>query len=375
MQFDLIDIILSLGIVQGLFLAIALTRINNKNTNANKILVLILLITVYVLAGRMIIAHQFALHIFKWLSFTDGLIFLFGPLNYLYVRRLIVRSPKTYNLPFVHYLPAIICALIFFALNAVGESNYAKLYRGGYLYIIYNGFEVVGLTGNIFYLVMNFKLLHRYKSNEKNSLSTIQNFHRFLYFYLITIAIFLVFWLFSYINAYYFYRSFKFLSYDNIWITIPFFIYVVGYFSLKQPELFRIIQNSSFKPPVKRLNNFEISNLKETLESLLNENQIYLDSNLTLIELSIQAKSSANDISWLLNNEYKTNFYDFINKYRIKAFLERIENKQHVSQTILAIAMDVGFKSKSTFNKAFKTQMNCTPSQYIKSDNINPQVA
>ena len=59
-------------------------------------------------------------------------------------------------------------------------------------------------------------------------------------------------------------------------------------------------------------------------------------------------------------------FYDFINHYRVKEFVKKVENQEHLKHTILALSMDVGFNSKSTFNKAFKDTMQDTPSNYIK---------
>jgi AraC-like DNA-binding protein len=98
---------------------------------------------------------------------------------------------------------------------------------------------------------------------------------------------------------------------------------------------------------------------------MLNE-QIYLQNDLTLSQVSELLKTSTNNISWLLNNIYSSTFYDFINGYRIKEFLQKVEKKEHLSHTILALSMDSGFNSKSTFNKAFKREMNDTPSNYIR---------
>jgi len=76
--------------------------------------------------------------------------------------------------------------------------------------------------------------------------------------------------------------------------------------------------------------------------------------------------TSTNDLSWLLNNVYQSNFYDYINQHRIAAFLEKIKEKEHKRHTLLFLSMEVGFNSKSTFNKAFKTILQDTPSNYIK---------
>ena len=103
---------------------------------------------------------------------------------------------------------------------------------------------------------------------------------------------------------------------------------------------------------------------------MLNEH-IYLDSKLTLKTLSEKLETSTNNLSWLLNSVYNCTFYEYINRSRIKAFISKIENGDHKEYTVLALSIDSGFNSKSTFNKAFKAEMNDTPSNYIKKISLN----
>ena len=77
-------------------------------------------------------------------------------------------------------------------------------------------------------------------------------------------------------------------------------------------------------------------------------------------------QTSTNNVSWLLNNVYETTFYDFVNRYRVEEFVQKVENNEHLRHTILALSLDVGFNSKSTFNKAFKLHKQDTPSNFIK---------
>jgi AraC-like DNA-binding protein len=146
---------------------------------------------------------------------------------------------------------------------------------------------------------------------------------------------------------------------------------VIGYFSLKQPELFRI-PLEEINPPEKkaRLSKLECDILQNKLDSLMLNEKVFLQSNLTLREVSEILNTSTNNISWLLNNVYKSTFYDYINRYRIQEFVKNIEANKHLTQTILALSMDVGFNSKSTFNKTFKLVMKDTPSNFIKKQKV-----
>ena len=115
------------------------------------------------------------------------------------------------------------------------------------------------------------------------------------------------------------------------------------------------------------LQEIEATVLKEKLDSLMVNERAFMKNDLTLSDVAKQLKTSTNNISWVLNTVYNTTFYDFINGYRVKEFIQRVENKEHLSRTILALSMDSGFNSKSTFNKAFKNLMKDTPSNFIKN--------
>jgi AraC-like DNA-binding protein len=66
----------------------------------------------------------------------------------------------------------------------------------------------------------------------------------------------------------------------------------------------------------------------------------------------------------VLNEKHGKNFFTFINEYRVKDVISRFGNPENDKFTILAIAYDSGFNSKTTFNSIFKSQTGMTPSQY-----------
>jgi len=63
---------------------------------------------------------------------------------------------------------------------------------------------------------------------------------------------------------------------------------------------------------------------------------------------------------------YGTNIYDFINELRTKEFVRKVGNKGHLDSTLLTLSLEVGFNSKSTFNKSFKPFQSETPTKFIK---------
>ena len=365
--FELIDVIVIIGICQGIFLSLTIQRISNTNKKANAILSILIIISTLMLVGRVLMVRFFSEWVFLWALVFDVVIYLFGPLFYLYTKRLLFKDSAPIVLNKLHYLPAAIflamtcCYLLYYT-----PAQYFEAYMQGELNLMFNLVLVTAMASNFYYLFRSFRVLGKFRKTEKDTFSFDQNPVRFLTLFLIGIGAIMTAWLLGTLNTKFFDGNLAYVGYDAIWIAIPVFIYIIGYFSLKQPELFRITNLKEDSPKKSRLTNQEAQLLQEKLDSLMINDRVYLQSNLTLAEVSEKINTSTNNLSWLLNNKYQTTFYDFINGYRVKEFVKKVVNEEHLQHTILALSMDAGFNSKSTFNKAFKSEMNETPSNFIK---------
>lgn len=365
--FELLDVIVLVGICQGLFLSLTIQRISNNNKKANTILSVLIIISTLMLVGRVLMVRFFSEWVFLWALVFDVVIYLFGPLFYLYTKRLLFKDRAPIVLNRLHYLPAVIffvmtcCYLLYYT-----PAQYFEAYRQGELTLMFNLVLLTAMFSNFYYLVRSFGELWKFRRKEKNTFSFHQGPIRFITFFLIGIGAIMTAWLLGSVNARFFNGSLTYVGYDAIWIAIPVFIYIIGYFSLKQPELFRITSLKEEGPKKSRLSDEEARLLQAKLDSLMLNEGVHLQSNLTLAEVSEKINTSTNNLSWLLNNRYQTTFYDFINGYRVKEFVKKVANEEHLQHTILALSLDAGFNSKSTFNKAFKNEMNETPSNFIK---------
>jgi AraC-like DNA-binding protein len=110
----------------------------------------------------------------------------------------------------------------------------------------------------------------------------------------------------------------------------------------------------------------EIEALKQKLLDLLEKEKIHLDEDLTLGSLAKALSTTEKKLSALLNHYLNISFYDFINGYRVNAAIEKLTHQDYGHFTILAIAYDSGFKSKSSFNRIFKKTTGLSPSAYKK---------
>ncbi len=367
-SFRIIDLVLFLGISQGIFLAITLQLLSNKNRSANFILSIILFFSSIILVGRLYY-FVFKDSVFLWRlgMHVDSAIYLYGPLLYLYVRRMIVSSKEKPVLKWVEFIPSGIHLIYVLWTYSFSIQEISEMYYDGFFNIPYFVIEFSIIAVFAIYIVKSFSLLRRFRLAEERVLS----FHQEIYFYLITLlsvfSILTFFWFLNLTISFGLKVYNPYFNYNIVWFCVPVIMYIVGFYSFKQPEIFRVPIFNSKKDTIRnRLGKDKIDTLTNALEHLLVVDKIYLNPNLTLTKLATELKVSSNDLSWFLNKIYECNFYEYINRYRLQEFLAKIQRGEHEQHTILALSFDSGFNSKSTFNKAFKNLLEDTPSNYIK---------
>lgn len=121
-------------------------------------------------------------------------------------------------------------------------------------------------------------------------------------------------------------------------------------------------ENKNFSKLTQR----EIQEHIERVTQLMTVEKIYLNENLSLREFSLYLKTDPNLISFILNNHLNSNFYDFVNSYRIDEVKNRLNDPTHRHLTLLGIALESGFNSKTTFNRVFKQVTGSTPTEFQK---------
>lgn len=167
----------------------------------------------------------------------------------------------------------------------------------------------------------------------------------------------------------------------NVFINIIFLavIYFVAYYSLKQKEIYpleekqreeliSIPENETEELKRKLIPDEELQKIKNLLETIMETQKPYLDSELNLIKLSELASVSTHHLSYVINAGFQKNFFQYVNEYRIEHAKKLL--KDNTSKlSILGIAYESGFNSKTSFNTTFKKFTNITPSEFkISSD-------
>ncbi|RLD69269.1 MAG: hypothetical protein DRI98_10780, partial [Bacteroidetes bacterium] len=114
------------------------------------------------------------------------------------------------------------------------------------------------------------------------------------------------------------------------------------------------------------LNKDLLKQYKDQLTQLMSSDKPYLDENLTLRDLAGMLEIPANQLSQVLNEGFDQNFAEFVNTYRLEMFKSKVADPNQRQLTILALAYESGFNSKTVFNTFFKKMMGQTPKAYWK---------
>mgnify|MGYP006290602627 CR=1 FL=1 len=110
----------------------------------------------------------------------------------------------------------------------------------------------------------------------------------------------------------------------------------------------------------------QVSQMTKKLNTIMPQEQPYLSPRLSLSDLAELIDVTTNQLSQFLNEHIEKNFYDFVNQYRLQIFLDRKKQAKYAHYTILGLAYECGFNSKTTFNTYFKKSLGVSPSEYFK---------
>ncbi|MCR9185414.1 MAG: helix-turn-helix domain-containing protein [Halieaceae bacterium] len=377
---------------QGIFLAFTLITTRNGNTRANRYLAAYMLVFVcalvdYALDTAGLTRDYIWLRTLLWPKE-----FLYGVLIYLYCREMTQPGlPQSLSLRIALWGPPFLhCCAAWPLLWLRPELQYAILTSEGGLPDFYTLWQL--LLGDIelfvtiahlsLLLLLSIRLLINHRrhvlescsNTEKVSLDWLRNI------LLGTLVVYLV-WLMEE-----FFTSSLVLRHENLDVALGLsmvcLIYALGWLGIRQPRVFiqpiPMVIDATNTPPIVASNppagatesgKYARSALSEELaEALIEEAQLamvnkslYLSPTLSLAELADNLSVSTNYLSQAINQKLGQNFFDFVNAYRIEHTLTRLKNS---NDSVLSIAMDAGFNSKSAFYAAFRKHKGLTPGAY-----------
>ena len=160
-----------------------------------------------------------------------------------------------------------------------------------------------------------------------------------------------------------------FVTYGYVWISMTFIIYALGFFAVTQPELFKVSMTTE-KYQNSRLTKEHVEEQTSRLNKIMKEEDLYKNPKLSRQDLEEKLNMNSVDLSRIINEGFGKNFFDFVNSYRISEFEKLVHSGQFENYTLLAIAKEAGFNSKTTFNAAFKKQTGTTPKLFLENSGV-----
>lgn len=360
---SLFSAIILLGALQGCIQMAALWRLQKGNRTANRLLAGYILIIVITLAGRFFYTYRpSGLFYYKILFAGDLIIFLYGPLLYRYFTALFypARPPQKYFA--LHFLPVILFVLsIVPILLASGSELKSLLNSYG---SVFHFIEAGAILQNIIYVVLNYSLLQSFMNSAGSETSYIPQ-TRFYSVILILTSLALAVWMVSF--------TFRFISsegigdyldYHLVWFSLCFVVIALGYYTLKYSEVFNITAPATKPEQAASAPLENIDELAEGLTFVMEKDKPYLRPRLTLSELAQLCGMTPHLLSRVINEKFGKNFFEFVNAYRIEEFKQLASKDEYSHLTLLALAFEAGFNSKTTFNTAFRKITGETPGSF-----------
>ncbi len=361
---DWFNVLLIGGALQGVFLLFAINSLKDKNGGANKYLSLLILLITLALLGRLSFEDELLQQYPQIYMLPDFVLFLFGPILYLYVNTLLTKDNR---IPWQHFILAGVHYIYMLFIGLRSSEAIWELIFSGILVLPMYILMTLGIIQNAFYLGLSYKKLFKYQNEVRDNISYDARIS-YLHFVLGLILICILTWgsvlLMNSIAG----ESPNLQAYKVIWISLTFLVYVMGFFAMKQPEIFKIpVTLQKYKGST--LSEDDIRRISVELDRLMQTKKPYLNPKLTKAELANLADTNTSNISRVINEGFGKNFFDFVNAYRIQEFIRLVKGEDHGNYTFLAIAEEVGFNSKTTFNTSFKKLTNYSPREYFKVAN------
>jgi AraC-like DNA-binding protein len=405
-DFNFYSSILLIFFVHGLVYAVLLFRkgILNESVPDKWLAVFLLLCSFYIAPWMLGFAGWYDNQPLRDIMFyvPMQLLFFMGPVIFFYVQSLLNPSFRFGRKEWLHLVPGILY-ILFSIIMVVTDKLILKKY-----YFLESQidpefdfwYQMVGFLSMLFYFFLSLRYYNLYKKLIMQVISyadmvLFKWVKNFLIAFLIMLIIRLLFYACS------FFPIFQKLAYVGSWwqyfsfAIVFYYIAITGYsnsIETKVPFKLSLLANkptlllnasavhaddSNFiedaeiieivNEQVERKEDEDLlAEWKPKILSLLQNDKVYEDPELSLTQMAKQLKTNPSILSKTINQGFQLNFNDFINNYRIEAVKEKLKAGEQKTQTLLGIAYDCGFNSKATFNRAFKKVTGTSPKEWME---------
>ncbi|RNC86099.1 MAG: AraC family transcriptional regulator [Balneola sp.] len=364
-SFDTWTSIFLFASAQGIFLSILL--ISKKKTSYYLLAAICLLFSITLVE-----------YVFYWTGYrflfphlnrvSAPYYFVYGPLFYFFVKSVI--DEKSYS--FKKMLPHFIPGLVFLSMNVPyyisGTETKIQMMStipssNTWIIVMSKLIPWTQILSLFLYWALAYGVIKKFGDALKDDRLVKVSSALFLGFALGFLSYYIMIEFYGYLKGYDYAISF----------SMSVFIYVTGYLGYSYGSK-KETSVSTPKYQHSSLGSVEKKKISQKLIEVMGSNKLFLQKDLTLQRLAISIDMQKHHVSEVLNDELGEKFSDFVNRYRIEE-AKKLLLEKHEVLTIHGIALESGFSNKTSFNKAFRRFVGCTPSEFRKQETakgVNP---
>lgn len=305
-----------------------------------------------------------------------SLFMLQGIFLFLYASKLVSKQKRFNKKTLWHLLPFaafnLYLLIASFFPDIAHEIRIENVHTNVHHPLLFQLFLIITLLSGPFYFVLTLRLFKRHDINIFDNFSSIDTIN--LKWLRKLVIIFGVVWtaliIITVIHHVFNLFSMVFCT-DSLFLALSVFVILIGYFGLKQKVIFEhefeeqsVFSEEKIKYSGSTLKEDEATEYTEQLTEYMRLKKPYLNPELTLTHLASEIDISTHHLSQIINEQFKLNFFEYINQFRVEEVKSRINDPKFEHYSLLGIALDSGFNSKSSFNRIFKRFTNQTPSQF-----------
>jgi AraC-like DNA-binding protein len=362
LEYNILNILTLFGALQGFILCFFIYQKKRVNKLSVNFFILFLFSLafynlIYALLDMGLFKYYRPLHMFpypyKWLI---GIGFYFFMKNQFKATSKVVFHKKEWYL----FIPAIVYGLIrlywftiavqensFRITGVIVNSNFFRIHE--FIYLFYT----IIITLKVLQFINKNSLVIR--SNKK--IKHVKWLKKFTYVYLSVLIFNLLIYsldliIHNGIESY-------FYLYPTLIVNVA-FIYWIGFIGFTKSNL--IINEISITPN----SNNKFILIEEKLRQEIEVNEAYKNPSLTIVELSQKLTLTTKEVSNYINEIHQMNFSEYLNHHRVQKVKELLISSDVEKYTLITLANEAGFSSKSSFNAEFKKLTGVTPSMYRK---------
>lgn len=359
-----------LGAAQGLLLSLALLGARTDNKTANRLLASLTFTISILVSGAVLLTSDYVF-VFPHLSrLHQPFVFLAGPLLFLYIRTLTSPEANLEKRDFLHFIPFALCLIILLPYYFQGVQGKIRILSFEYVgqlgewYYIRSGLFV---TQFLVYLVLIALTIIKYSRNLKERKSARDKAVLFeIRFFVISASLL---WIAIILRL-------AVQRVPNLLIPLgaSLLVYALGYLKMRRPELSESGELSAKKYDKSQLTPERSERYLNKLLQFMEKERPFTDGELTIQKLADKLSIPAPHLSQTINERLGKSFPDFINSYRVEEAKKKLLDPAFKHLSVLGIAEEVGFNSKSSFNDVFKRHVKMTPTEFRKSVATNLRI-